>query len=70
MGAGARAPGAGTAARCGDFGEPLVIEERPDPESGPGQVRVRVEACGPCHTDEVLRGQVKARIVCDLGEGG
>ncbi|MFI1711567.1 zinc-dependent alcohol dehydrogenase, partial [Streptomyces griseoruber] len=26
------------------FGEPLVIEERPDPEPGPGQVRVRVEA--------------------------
>ncbi|MEU9792552.1 alcohol dehydrogenase AdhP [Streptomyces sparsogenes] len=33
------------------FGEPLVIEERPDPEPGPGQVRVRVEACGLCHTD-------------------
>ncbi|MEV7015918.1 hypothetical protein [Streptomyces sp. NPDC093991] len=25
-----------------EFGEPLVIEERPDPEPGPGQVRVRV----------------------------
>ena len=33
------------------FGEPLVIEERPDPEPGPGQVRIRVEACGLCHTD-------------------
>ncbi|GED89084.1 alcohol dehydrogenase AdhP [Streptomyces sp. 6-11-2] len=33
------------------FGEPLVVEERPDPEPGPGQVRVRVEACGLCHTD-------------------
>ena len=29
------------------FGEPLVIEERPDP----GQVRIRVEASGLCHTD-------------------
>ncbi|GGZ20579.1 zinc-dependent alcohol dehydrogenase [Streptomyces poonensis] len=33
------------------FGEPLVIEERPDPEPGPGQVRIRVEASGLCHTD-------------------
>ncbi|WP_435611936.1 alcohol dehydrogenase AdhP [Streptomyces sp. bgisy159] len=33
------------------FGEPLVIEERPDPVPGPGQVRVRVEASGLCHTD-------------------
>src|ERR671939_659031 len=24
------------------FGEPLVIEERPDPKPGPGQVRIRV----------------------------
>lgn len=33
------------------FGEPLVIEERPDPEPGSGQVRIRVEASGLCHTD-------------------
>jgi propanol-preferring alcohol dehydrogenase len=33
------------------FGQPLVIEERPDPEPGPGQVRIRVEASGLCHTD-------------------
>ncbi|MEW2522046.1 zinc-dependent alcohol dehydrogenase [Actinacidiphila alni] len=33
------------------FGEPLVIEERPDPEPGPGQVLIRVEASGLCHTD-------------------
>ncbi|MFC8348428.1 zinc-dependent alcohol dehydrogenase [Streptomyces sp. NPDC057280] len=33
------------------FGEPLVIEERPDPAPGPGQVRIRVEASGLCHTD-------------------
>ncbi|MER5226657.1 zinc-dependent alcohol dehydrogenase [Streptomyces flaveus] len=33
------------------FGQPLVIEERPDPEPGPGQVRVRLEASGLCHTD-------------------
>ncbi|MFG2944109.1 zinc-dependent alcohol dehydrogenase [Streptomyces adustus] len=33
------------------FGRPLVIEDRPDPVPGPGQVRVRVEASGLCHTD-------------------
>jgi alcohol dehydrogenase, propanol-preferring len=33
------------------FGQPLIIEERPVPESGPGQVVVRMEASGLCHTD-------------------
>lgn len=34
-----------------DFTQPLVIEERPVPEPGPHQVRVRIEASGLCHTD-------------------
>jgi D-arabinose 1-dehydrogenase-like Zn-dependent alcohol dehydrogenase len=29
----------------------LRIVERPIPKPGPGQVRIRVEACGVCHTD-------------------
>src|SRR3984885_6263936 len=29
----------------------LRVVERPIPEPGPGQVRIRVEACGICHTD-------------------
>src|SRR5437899_4506671 len=29
----------------------LRVVERPVPESGAGQVRIRVEACGICHTD-------------------
>src|SRR5262249_50854024 len=33
------------------FKEPLVIEERPIPEPGPGQIRVRIETSGVCHTD-------------------
>src|SRR5688572_2358417 len=33
------------------FHEPLVIEERPIPTPGPGQVLVKVEASGLCHTD-------------------
>lgn len=32
-------------------GEPLVIEERPVPVPGPGEVLVKVEACGLCRTD-------------------
>ncbi|MFE7531987.1 alcohol dehydrogenase AdhP [Kitasatospora sp. NPDC057542] len=34
-----------------DFTAPLVIEDRPLPEPGPHQVRVRIEASGLCHTD-------------------
>jgi len=29
----------------------LKVVERPIPEPAPGQVRIRVEACGICHTD-------------------
>jgi D-arabinose 1-dehydrogenase-like Zn-dependent alcohol dehydrogenase len=30
---------------------PLELVERPMPEPGPGQVRIKVEACGICHSD-------------------
>ena len=33
------------------FGEPLVIEDRPVPEPGPGQITVCMQASGLCHTD-------------------
>ena len=33
------------------FGEPLVIEDRPIPEPGPGQITVQMQASGLCHTD-------------------
>jgi alcohol dehydrogenase, propanol-preferring len=33
------------------FREPLKIEELPVPRPGPGQILVRTEACGVCHTD-------------------
>ena len=32
-------------------GRPLVEERRPDPVPGPGEIRVRVEACGVCRPD-------------------
>lgn len=34
-----------------EFHRPLVIEDMPIPEPGPGQVLVRVAASGVCHTD-------------------
>jgi len=33
------------------FGKPLVLEEWDVPEVGPGQILVKTEACGVCHTD-------------------
>ena len=34
--------------------EPLALEDRNLPEPGPGQVRVKVHACGVCHSDRVV----------------
>lgn len=33
------------------FGQPLQVMELPVPEPAAGQVLVRMEACGLCHTD-------------------
>lgn len=34
-----------------EFGAPLALESRPLPSPGAGEVLVRVETCGVCHTD-------------------
>src|SRR5271167_3067857 len=40
-------------------GAALLLEERPDPLPGPGQIRVRVEACAVCRTDlHVIDGEL------------
>lgn len=39
------------AALVEQFGKPLVIREVPVPQPGPGQILVKTEACGVCHTD-------------------
>jgi D-arabinose 1-dehydrogenase-like Zn-dependent alcohol dehydrogenase len=36
-------------------GAPLELVERGVPEPGPGQVRIRVEACGICHSDAFVK---------------
>jgi propanol-preferring alcohol dehydrogenase len=62
--------------------KPLAVEERPVPEPGPGEVLLRVEACGVCRTDlhitmgeleplrdEVTPGHQIVGRVAKLGDG-
>jgi D-arabinose 1-dehydrogenase-like Zn-dependent alcohol dehydrogenase len=65
------------------IGAPLRLVDRPVPEPGPGEVRVRVEACGVCGSDlflqkggfgdavtfPVVPGHEAAGVVDALGEG-
>ena len=40
-------------------GGPLILEERPDPVPGAGEIRIRVEACAVCRTDlHVIDGEL------------
>lgn len=39
------------AAVVSSFTEPLEVQDREIPQPGPGEVLVRLEACGLCHTD-------------------
>lgn len=40
-------------------GTPLQLRELPTPEPGPGEIRLRVEACGVCRTDlHVVDGEL------------
>lgn len=44
-----------------DVGAPLRLRELADPQPGPGQLRIRVEACGVCRTDlHVIDGELPA----------
>jgi D-arabinose 1-dehydrogenase-like Zn-dependent alcohol dehydrogenase len=61
---------------------PIEVVERPIPDPGPGKVRVKVEACGLCHSDTVTKeslfpgisyprvpGHEIAGVIDALGEG-
>ena len=38
---------------------PLVLEDRPEPRPGPGEIALRIEACGVCRTDlHVVDGEL------------
>jgi alcohol dehydrogenase, propanol-preferring len=63
-------------------GEPLVLEDLTRPEPGPGQLRVRVLACGVCRTDlhivdgeltdpklPLVLGHQIVGVVDEVGEG-
>jgi len=48
------------AARIHAYGEGLVVEEVPTPQPGPGQVVVKVEGAGFCHSDiHVIDGEIR-----------
>ena len=65
------------------FGKPLVIEDVPMPVPGPGEILVKVKACGVCHTDlhaasgdwpvkpvpPFIPGHEAAGVVAELGPG-
>ena len=71
------------AAELPAVGAPLRLTERPVPEPGAGEVRVRVEACGVCGSDVFLQkggfgdavslpiipGHEAAGVVDALGDG-
>ncbi len=47
---------------------PLELVERDIPEPGPGQVRVKVQACGVCHSDSFTK-EGTYPVACPLGSG-
>jgi propanol-preferring alcohol dehydrogenase len=71
------------AAVVDDFDSPLTVEQVPKPVLDSGQVLVRVEACGLCHTDihaahgdwpvkpspPFIPGHEGVGVVCELGPG-
>jgi len=61
---------------------PITLEERPKPKAGPGQVVIKVKACGVCHSDVAMQqgafpfgtfpivlGHEVAGIVDEVGPG-
>ncbi|HEX2383695.1 MAG TPA: Zn-dependent alcohol dehydrogenase [Acidimicrobiales bacterium] len=59
------------AAVLNGYNEPLVIEELREPELGPRDVRVQIDASGVCHSDlTVQRGGVPMPVPLILGHEG
>ncbi len=48
-------------------GGPLELVEREIPEPGPGTVRIKVQACGICHSDTLRQGRPVARHPISAG---
>jgi D-arabinose 1-dehydrogenase-like Zn-dependent alcohol dehydrogenase len=49
-----------TVAQVTKPGAPFDLVERDVPQPGPGQVRVRVLACGICHSDKYVKESTRA----------
>lgn len=48
--------------------KPLELEDWPIPQPGPGQIRVKVSACGVCHTEiDEIEGRRQPRLPVILG---
>ena len=45
-------------------GADFEIVEREIPEPGPGSVRIKVEACGVCHSDALTKEGSPEEAVC------
>ena len=45
---------------------PFELVERPIPEPGTGEVRIKVEACGICHSDVFVKDGLWPGITCDF----
>lgn len=71
-----------TVMQVSEPGAALELVERPIPEPGPGEVRVKVQACGVCHSDSmavdghfpgvtfpVVPGHEVAGVIDAVGEG-
>jgi succinate semialdehyde reductase (NADPH) len=49
-------------------GGSLQVGDIPKPSPGPGEILVKVSACGVCHTDlHVIKGEVAFPMPCVLG---
>jgi D-arabinose 1-dehydrogenase-like Zn-dependent alcohol dehydrogenase len=49
-------------AQVSSAGGPFELVERPIPEPGPGTVRIKVEVCGICHSDSLVKEGVMPGI--------
>ena len=43
------------AAQIARGGAPFELVNRPIPQPGPGAVRIKVQACGICHSDALIK---------------
>lgn len=58
------------AARLHEYKKPLVVDEIPTPEPGPGQVLVKIAGAGLCHSDlHIMDGEIDLKLTLPLTLG-